>query len=552
MMPGSHNGERVHEVPVLIVGAGPAGATAAITLARYGIESLLVERRREVSHLPRATGISTRSMELFRSWGLEEEIRAGAPEIEWLGWTCETLAAAATGSPFPVGFPTRQQSALISPSAPACVAQDHLEPVLLNHLRSLETSHVEHGTVLENARATADGVQAQVRNLATCQATVIHARYLVAADGVHSTARRAVGIAMDGPERLAERVVVLFRAPLWSLLGERRYVIYPITRSETAGTFIPAGGGDRWIYATTWDPRREHLEDYNDERVTRLIRLDAGDPSITPRIERISAASYGAQMAETFRAGSAFLVGDAAHRVTPRGATGMNTAIHDGYDLGWKLAWVLRGWAGADLLDTYEAERRPVAEHNVTRSADPNGSIRDPDEALRIDLGGRIAHAWLSSAKRRTSTLDLLGLGHTLFTGPHGTRSDGIASSAESVPPLTVRRLDSITARALGIRPGGALLVRPDGSPTGWWPDCRPASDAVTLLASARIWRWRRSPRPDCRSEPMSWLRERRRAWRGGTRTRVAARVSSGRSRTSRPRSAGPAGRTAGSPRRRR
>ena len=97
---------------------------------------------------------------------------------------------------------------------------------------------------------------------------------------------------------------------------------------------------------------------------------------------------------ERFRDGRVFLIGDAAHRVTPRGATGMNTAIRDGYDLGWKLAWVLRGWAGPALLDTYEAERRPVAEHNAaarrTQRIHP-----DVDEELRADLGGRIAHIWL-------------------------------------------------------------------------------------------------------------------------------------------------------------
>ena len=147
----------------------------------------------------------------------------------------------------------------------------------------------------------------------------------------------------------------------------------------------------------------------------------------------------------------------------------MNTAIQDGYDVGWKLAWVLRGWAGTGLLDSYERERRPVAEHNVARSADPGGTRRPPGEELRVDLGGRIAHHWVVDGNGRRSTLDLLGPGLTLFSGPSvDTRED--AERAAAGAPLTLRHLDELTARALGIRPGGALLVRPDGIPLESWP----------------------------------------------------------------------------------
>lgn len=147
----------------------------------------------------------------------------------------------------------------------------------------------------------------------------------------------------------------------------------------------------------------------------------------------------------------------------------MNTAIRDGYDIGWKLAWVLCGWADEPLLDTYEAERRPVAEHNAARSADPNGSARDVVRETWADLGGRIAHVWLHCERGRVSTLDLLGDGLTLFTGPGGAAWETAAASMPVRVPLTVRSLDALTARALGVTNQGALLVQPDGHPAGLW-----------------------------------------------------------------------------------
>ena len=144
--------------------------------------------------------------------------------------------------------------------------------------------------------------------------------------------------------------------------------------------------------------------------------------------------TFAAQVAERFRSASTFLVGDAAHRATPRGGTGMNTAIHDGHDLGWKLAWVLRGWAGADLLDTYESERRPVAEHNVSRS-----TVVGVEQDLDADLGGRIRHVWVPSGDGLVSSLDLIGPGLTLLTGPSGDPSRRRPPARRSRPTAWTR-----------------------------------------------------------------------------------------------------------------
>ncbi len=326
-----------------------------------------------------------------------------------------------------------------------------------------------------------DGIRATVRDAAGVVRTV-RADYLVGADGIRSTVRHQLGIPASPPEHSGDRIGVYFRAPeLWALLGDRRFVLYVTDHPEGPGTLIPAGRDDRWVYVREWDPAREELASYSLERALRLIRLSTGLLALKPRIDHIASVTFTSRLAQRFREGRGFLVGDAAHQATPRGGTGLNAAIQDGFDLGWRLAWTLRGWADRDLLDGYEAERRPLVEHSVERSADPDWTGPEPLRVALGDLGGRIPHAWLPGAAGRTSTLDLLGAGLTLFTGPAREDWDTGLAVLEHEVLTRVRCLDPVTARALGIRDGGALLARPDGVPVATWP---PRTDAAAALSA--------------------------------------------------------------------
>ena len=446
---------------VLVVGAGPAGLVAGITLARHGVRVVVAEKRSEISALPRALVISTRSMEILRAWGLEDAVRAGAADVEPCGWVADTFVSA-DGAEIPLGYPKTTDTE-VSPTRPAWAPQDHLEPILLARLRGHPSARIRFGCELIDLEQHVDGVRARLRVQSTGATTQVHALFVIGADGARSTVRTLLGIGMQGQDQLAEYHSVQFRAPLHTIRPDRRYGLTVITHPDAAGVLAPQGPGDRWHYAREWRPGQPRLLDLPHPRLATLIATATGVPDLRPAIVRVSGFRFAAQIADRYRERRGFLVGDAAHRMTPRGGTGMNTAIHDAYDLAWKLGWLLRGWAEPDLLDSYERERRPVGLHNVQRSADPAGARQTAGQALPWDLGERLPHHWLPNRNRRLSTLDLIGDGLTLLAGPGDDRWLNTASELTTRAPVTNHVLDAATARLLGIPRGGAALYRPDG-----------------------------------------------------------------------------------------
>ena len=449
---------------VVVVGAGPAGLVTSMALAAYDVDVLLVDKRDQLSTVSRALAFSTRSMELLRGWGLEERVRAEAADVRLRAWVSPSLTAA-QGTEMPLGFPDDHQLSRLTPAPPAWVAQSRVEPLLLDLLLRRPSVTVRRGVEFVALGTDGEGVTVSLRGR---QGSVeaVRPRYVVGADGAHSPVRTGLRIGMDGAGEPAEYHRVEFTAALGPVVGDRRYGLYVVTNPDANGVLAPHGRGDVWGFSWEWRPGQPRLIDEGEEALIEHVRTAVGVPDLSVTVERVSTFGFAAQLAERYREGVCFLAGDAAHRMTPRGGTGMNTAVQDALDLGWKLGWVLRGWATPTLLDSYETERRPVGRHNVERSASPSGARSEGDDALVWDLNGRLTHHWVRPG---VSTLDLVGPGLTLLTGP---KADGWRERIDELDarlPVALHTLSPEAAEALDLTPRGAVLVRPDAKPVASW-----------------------------------------------------------------------------------
>jgi 2-polyprenyl-6-methoxyphenol hydroxylase-like FAD-dependent oxidoreductase len=490
---------------VLVVGAGPAGLATAIAAARHGAHVLVVERHRSTSIHPRASGLSTRTMEIFRTWGIGHAVRAASSAVVPRALFGTTLADPDLAEN-PLGFPQPREALAVSPACPACCPQDVLEPILLDAARRAGVD-VRFSTELTELAVDAEGGWARIVDHATGGTSTVRSRFVVGADGPRSRVRSALGIGTTFLGGLGRHVQLLFRADLSGVLGGVRHGLYSLDHPDAAGLIIAFGtesGLDRWGYARPC-PTDEDIP-ADDGAWTALLRVATGTPDLQPDLLGTAVFDLDAELAGASRAGAAFLVGDAAHRMTPVGAVGLNTAVHDGHDLGWKLAWAAQGYAGEPLLASYVDERRPVGERNARRSTRPGRP--DPSDGLVGDLGTRHAsavldgavaglvapealsaapgerapHVWVTVGGRRCSTLDLWDGRLTLVT-----RDAGWRRAAEQVAgPVAAPDLDDPAgrlARAYRLERGGAVLVRPDGH-VAWRHDV-PVADPAAALAAA-------------------------------------------------------------------
>lgn len=361
-------------VPVLIVGGGPVGLVTSLSLSQYGVDSMLVEQREGVTDHPKATFVNARSAEVLRALNVEEKLRPHALGADNnTGTTWVTRLAGRELARIVLGGDMEKILRLLaeSPTLSAVCPQDVLEPVLLTEASTRPSADIRFGWRLTDFSQDDCGVHAHITNAATGMAQTVAADYLVAADGASSPIRKQLNIPMLGVEPLGHQVGIYFHGDLSPYVGHRHDIICWIVNPDVRGVLITLNGTDKWLLNVMyWPDRGESAADYDAARCLQIVRDAVGVAESPVEILAIRPWLMTAEVAESFRAGRIFLTGDAAHRFPPTGGFGMNTGLQDAHNLGWKLAAVLSGWGDEHLLDTYEAERRPVAVFNTDKSVE--------------------------------------------------------------------------------------------------------------------------------------------------------------------------------------
>ncbi|MFF1346438.1 FAD-dependent oxidoreductase [Streptomyces sp. NPDC058322] len=523
-------------VPVLIVGGSLVGLSASLFLGRLGIEHLLVEKHRATSTHPRGRGNNVRTMEVFRTAGAEAGIRRAASVLADNHGILQ--AGSLTGDDQEWLFKEIDPGggiARFSPTGWCLCSQNDLEPVLLKQARE-QGGDLRFSTEMQSFDQDPAGVDAALKNRETGEHISVRADYLIAADGPRSPIREQLRIDRTGPGDLFHNVSITFRSrQLADVLGDRRFIVCYLTNPAADGALLPVDNKKEWVFHAPWQPQLgETLEDFTDERCAEHIRTAVGAADIDIEITGKAPWHAAERVAERYSSGRVFLAGDSAHEMSPTGAFGSNTGIQDAHNLAWKLATVLKGEAGPGLLDTYEAERLPVARATSARASARSGEHSHPGYSAAPGVGGgkqggmlsvalgyryvrgavlgtdpeqpvvpqgvqlngepgsRAPHLWVHQGGVRKSTLDLYEQTLVLLT-------DGADVAWRRAAARVADRLQ-VRLQAYGIGPGadlepenganwaelhgttaqGAVLVRPDGFVA--WRSTGPSADAEGAL----------------------------------------------------------------------
>lgn len=402
----------VVDTDVLIVGSGPAGSSAALFLSTLGVDNIMITKYRWTANTPRAHITNQRTMEIFRDVGIEAQVVAEATPHEMIGDTvfCTSIAGDEIGRILAWGnHPSRHADyELASPSLNCDIPQTYLEPILVKNatMRGTQTqfsteylSHTQDGT----------GVSVRVLHRVTGREYTIRAKYLIGADGARSKVASDIDLPMEGEMDIAGSMNITFKTDLTKLVGHRPSVLYWVVQPGSNIGGIGAGlvrmvrPWDEWLIVWGFDISQGAPE-VTDEDALQVVRNLIGVPDLEAEITGISLWGNNEQYAAHLQNGRVFCAGDAVHKHPPSNGLGSNTSIQDSYNLAWKLASVLKGQAGPDLLETYSTERAPVAKQIVTRANQSGREFGALFDALGLEPGQSEEEMNAAIASRKDST----------------------------------------------------------------------------------------------------------------------------------------------------
>ena len=376
------------QTPVLIVGGGPSGMTAALCLAACGVGSVIIEKRQTLARHPKAHEISARTIEILVSLGISmrQMIKESSPHEDASRILfCRTLGEELGRIDLGEKDIAAKYAAHTHTERPYLnLSQTELEKILRQKVLRSNQIRLFSGWKWRSLRQSPDGVASIAQNVASGAALEIHSQYLLCCDGAGGACRSQLGITMQGPEKIQDFANAYFTDDLRSRLKTKAKLFF-VLKPDAAGTFIAHHAGRRWVYHVPVMTPHEKIEDYTEEVFRERIARALGDADFKPHIESVSSWRMTAQIATTFQNGRCFLVGDSAHRFPPTGGLGLNSGVGDAHNLAWKIAAIIRDGASESLAATYETERKPVVTLNCDESRRNFFKLYDIPRALGIN-----------------------------------------------------------------------------------------------------------------------------------------------------------------------
>lgn len=364
------------DTDVLVIGTGPAGITTTLALASQGVRVRAVTMFNWLANSPRAHITNQRAMEVLRDLGVEQEVIRQATPWEQMGDTLITTSLAgeeiARLRAWGTGDLRKGDYVQGSPCTMVDLIQPEMEAILVKAAAE-RGAQLSFSTEYLGHEQDDEGVTSRLRDTLTGREYTVRSKFLVGMDGARSKVVEELELPIEGEMSRAGTAYVIFNADLSKYVAHRPSILQWIA-NPIAG-FGEIGMGllrairpwDQWIAGWGFDMSKGE-PDLSDATVLQRIRTLVGDPDLEVDLKRSSIWYVNQAYATQYSKGRVFCGGDATHRHPPSSGLGSNTCMQDGFNLGWKLAYVVKGYAGRELLESYSLERAPVGKQIVARA----------------------------------------------------------------------------------------------------------------------------------------------------------------------------------------